>query len=62
MITDDQKARIVELYASGESTLKVGRILQLPRLIFGCIAPALTSEGRGKPRRSANFATMHSMN
>ena len=29
MITDDQKARIVELYASGESTLKIGRLLQL---------------------------------
>jgi hypothetical protein len=29
MITDYQKARIVELYASGESTLKIGRLLQL---------------------------------
>jgi transposase-like protein len=29
VITDDQKARIVELYASGESTLKIGLLLQL---------------------------------
>jgi hypothetical protein len=29
MITDSQKARMVELYASGESTLKIGRLLQL---------------------------------
>ena len=29
MLTDYQKVRIVELYASGESTLKIGRLLQL---------------------------------
>jgi transposase-like protein len=29
MITDYQKARIVELYESGESTPKIGRLLHL---------------------------------
>ena len=29
MLTDYQKVRIVELYASGESTRKIGRLLQL---------------------------------
>jgi hypothetical protein len=29
MITDSQKARMVELYASGESTPKIGRLFQL---------------------------------
>ena len=29
MITDNQKARIVELYASGESSVAIGRLLQV---------------------------------
>lgn len=63
MITDDQKALIVKLYASGESTVRIARRLGFPLLqsTTGCIAAALLFEDPARPRYGARFAKMHSM-
>ena len=63
-ITEDQKAFMVKLYASGETTVKIGQYLQvrLLRLTIGCAAVVLLFEGLGKPRQGVNFVMVHSMN
>ena len=55
---------MVKLYASGETTVKIGQYLQVSpsRLTIGCAAVVLLFEGLGKPRQGVNFVMMHSMN
>ena len=62
--TEDQKAFMVKLYTSGETTVQIGQYFRsrLLRLTIGCTAVVLLFEGLGKRQRGVKFVMMHSMN
>ena len=67
-VTDDQKVRIVELYTSGQSTLQIGRRLQVsPATVtrlaagrIGCHYYPLDGEGGHSSSRTIRRTTTHS--